>query len=82
MYSATETTLTLVGCGMVLVFGFGRSFWMSVSWGLTYKGILSILLLIQAVITLLIAYIPQKQFFYMLWAVGAMFIFGGHFSLT
>ena len=52
------------------------------SWGLTYKGIMGITLLIQAGITLLIAYIPQQQFFYMLWVLGAMFIFGGHFSLT
>ena len=46
MYDATETTLTLIGCVMVLTFGFGRAFWMSVSWGLTFKGITGITLLI------------------------------------
>jgi len=46
MYNASETIMTIVGCVMVLTFGFGRSFWISISWGLTYKGILGITLLI------------------------------------
>lgn len=58
LYSSDQV-LTIIGCISVLIFGFGRSFWVTVSAAIGYKSVMSLTLLIQALITLLIAYIPQ-----------------------
>ena len=77
LWSDDEKFLTILGGLSVLAFGIGRGICASLGEKIGFKVCFTFTLVAQVSIAFTIPYIPHKQYAYMWWVLGAVFLLGG-----